>query len=84
MPRIITKKWIEVHDQYGGSYNINEQVIFKTSISHICDYSDSYIVIKGITTVRTENNKAIDGYNIDLILTNILHLLTTYQRLIMY
>ena len=30
--RFITKKWIEVHDQSGGSYNINKQIRFKTSM----------------------------------------------------
>ena len=26
MPRFISKKWIEVHDQSGGSHNINKQI----------------------------------------------------------
>ena len=68
VPSFITKKWIEVHDQY----NINKQVRFKTSMlrSDLCDYSDAYIVVKGTITVQTENNRAIDGYNINLILEN--------------
>ena len=32
MPRCITKKWIEVHVYSGGSYNINKQIRFKTSM----------------------------------------------------
>ena len=42
VPKFITKKWIEVHDQSGGSYNINKQIRFKTSMlqSDLCDYSD--------------------------------------------
>ena len=72
VPRFITKKWIEVHDQSGGSYNINKQIRFKTSMleSDICDYSDAYIVVKGTITVQTENNRVIDGNNRNLILKN--------------
>ena len=43
VPRFITKKWIEVHDQSGGTYNTNKQIRFKTSIlrSDLCDYTNS-------------------------------------------
>ena len=60
IPRFITKKWIETHDQSGGAYNINKQIRFKTSMltSDLCDYSDAYIVAKGIITVS-----ATDGAN---------------------
>ena len=53
VPRFVTKKWIEVHDQSGGSYNTNMQIRFKTSAlrSDLCDYSDAYIVVKRITFV---------------------------------
>ena len=34
----------------------------------LCDYSDACIVVKGVITVQTKNNKAIDGYNRNLIL----------------
>ena len=53
VPRFITKKWIEVHDQSGGAYNINKQIRSKTSMlrSNLCDYSDAYIVVQGIITV---------------------------------
>ena len=49
LPRFITKKWIEVHDQSGGTYNTNKQTRFKTSMlrSDLCDFSDAYIVVKG-------------------------------------
>ena len=48
VPRFITKKWIEVHDQSGEIYNTNKQVRFKTSMlrSILCDYSDAYFVVK--------------------------------------
>ena len=44
VPRFVTKKWVEVHDQSGGSYNNNKkQIRFKTSMlrSDLCDYSDA-------------------------------------------
>ena len=55
VPRFITKKWIEVYDQSGEIYSTNKQIIFKTSMlrSDLCDYSDAYIVVKGIITVST-------------------------------
>ena len=46
VPRFITKKWIEVHGQYGEAYNTNKHIRFKTSMlrSDFCDFNDSYIV----------------------------------------
>ena len=32
VPRFITKKWIEVHDQSGETCNTNRQIRFKTSM----------------------------------------------------
>ena len=63
VPRFISEKWTEVHNQSGGSYNINKH------IWDLCDFSDAYIV-KGTITVQTENNRAIDRYNRNLILKN--------------
>ena len=70
VPRFITNKWIEVDDQSGGSYNINKEIRFKTSMlrSYICDYSDAYIAIKEAITVKLEKDRAIDGFNRNLIL----------------
>ena len=52
VPRFITKKWVEVHDQSGSAddrYKLNKQIRFKTSMlrSDLSDYSDAYIVVKG-------------------------------------
>ena len=60
VPRFVTKKWIEVHDQSGEKYNTNKQIRFKASMlrSDLCDFSDEYIVVKGIITVS-----ARDGAN---------------------
>ena len=67
VPRFITKKCIEVSDQSGGAYSTNKQIRFKTSMlrSDLCDYSEAYIVVKGIVTVsaderdREETNRQI-------------------------
>ena len=52
VPRFITKKWIEVHDQSGSPedrYKPSKQIRFKTSMlrSDLFDFSDAYIVVKG-------------------------------------
>ena len=38
--------------------------------SDLCDYVDASIVVEGKITVETESNRAIDGYNRNLILKN--------------
>ena len=60
VPRFITKKWIEVHDQSGETYNTNKQIRFKTSMlrSDLCDYSDAYIVVKGKIIITNTDNDA--------------------------
>ena len=55
VPRFITKKWVDVHDQSGSAddrYKPNKQNRFKTSMlrSDLCDFGDAYIVVKGMTT----------------------------------
>ena len=65
MPRFITRKWIEVHDQSVNAenrYNPTKQLRFKTSMlrSDLCDYSDAYIVVKGTITVTDPDNAAYD------------------------
>ena len=52
VPRFITKKCIEVHDQSGNSedrYNPSKQIRFKTSMlkPDLCDFSDAYIIVIG-------------------------------------
>ena len=59
VPRFITKKWIKVYDQFGEPFSTNKQIKFKTSIlrSDLCDYSDSYILVKlKITVIEGANN----------------------------
>ena len=52
MPRFITKKWADVHDQSGDAndrYKSNKPIRFKTSMlrSDLCDFINAYIVVKG-------------------------------------
>ena len=62
IPRFITQKWIEVHDQSGETCSTNKQIRFKTPMlrSDLCDYSDAYIVVKGIVTVTSSDNNTYD------------------------
>ena len=62
MSRFITKKWLDVHDQSGGSYDTNKEIKFKKSMlrSGLCDYSDAYIVVRGTIVVIRLDNDAYD------------------------
>ena len=47
VPRFITKKWVEVHDQSSSAeekYKPSKQIRFKTSMlrSDLCDFSNAY------------------------------------------
>ena len=58
VPRFITKKWIEIHDQSGNAeyrYKPSKQIRFKTSMLQpdLCDYSDAYIVLKELLLLQT-------------------------------
>ena len=57
-----TKNWVEINDESRGTYNVNSQMKFKTSMlkSSLCDYSDAYILVKGTITV---NKTAAVGAN---------------------
>ena len=65
VPRWITKKLVEVHDQSGSAddrYKPNKQIRFKTLMlrSDLCDFSDVYIVVKGKITVTDPNDVNYD------------------------
>ena len=65
VPRFIPKKWVKGYDQSGSAddrYKPNKKIRFKTSMlrSALCDYSDVYIVVKGIITVTDPDNDAYD------------------------
>ena len=48
VPRFITKKWEEVHDQ-PDRYKQSKQIRYKTTMlrSNLCNFSDAYIVVTG-------------------------------------
>ena len=63
IPRFITKKWVEVHDQSGSAedrYKPSKQIRFKTSMlrSDLCDFNNVYVVVKGTITVEGGNNNS--------------------------
>ena len=43
-----TKNWVDINDESRGTYNINSQIKFETTMlnSSLCDYSDAYIRVK--------------------------------------
>ena len=47
-----TKNWVEINDESRGTY-VNSQIKFKTTMlkCSLCDYSDAYILVKGIITI---------------------------------
>ena len=55
------KNSVEINDKSRGTYNVNSQITFKTTMlkSSLCDYSDAYILVKGIITVN--NTAAADA-----------------------
>ena len=65
VPRFITKKWIEAHDQSGSAedrYKPSKQTRFKTSMlrSDLRGFSDAYIVVNGTVTVTNPDNNAYE------------------------
>ena len=62
-PNKPTKNWVEINDQSHGTYNVDNQIKFKTSMlrSSLCDYSDAYKLVSKTITVAAlaagrENN----------------------------
>ena len=51
--KFTTKNWVEINDESRGTYNVNSQIKFKTTMlkSSLCDYSDAYILVKGTITI---------------------------------
>ena len=58
LPMYVTKNWREVYYQSEKNYNVNKEIRFKTSMlrSHLCDFSDAYIVVTGNITVTSPDN----------------------------
>ena len=49
-----TNNWVEINDEARGTYNVNSQIKFKTTMlkSSLCDYSDAYILVKETITIE--------------------------------
>ena len=67
-----TKNWVEINDESRGTYNVNSQIKFKTTMlkSSLCNYSDTYIFVKGTITITgagagqaDERNKGVTFIN---------------------
>ena len=60
-----TRNWVEINDESRGNY-ANSDVRFKTTMlrSNLCDYADSYILVKGTITITGAGVNA-DARNAD-------------------
>ena len=49
-----TKNWVEINVESRGTYNVNSQIKFKTTMLKfsLCDYSDAYILVKRTVSVN--------------------------------
>ena len=56
-----TKNWVEINDESRGTYNVNSQIKFKTTMLKfsLCDYSDAYVLVKG--TISVNNTATADA-----------------------
>ena len=54
-----TRNWVEINDESKGNYT-NSEIRFKTTMlrSDLCDYADSYILVKGTITITGAGNDA--------------------------
>ena len=52
--KVKTKNWLETNDESRGTYNVNSQIKFKTTMlkSSLYDYSDAYILVKGTIIIN--------------------------------
>ena len=54
-----TRNWFEMNNESRGNYG-NSDIRFKTAMlrSNLCDYADSYILVKGTITITGEGADA--------------------------
>ena len=55
------KYWLKINYESRGTYSVNSQIKFKTTMlkSSLHDYSDTYILVKG--TIAVNNTDAADA-----------------------
>ena len=62
--KIFDQKWIEVNDLSSSQYSVNKNIRFKSPMlrSGLCDYTDTYTVLKGnivlLVAAANENRKS--------------------------
>ena len=63
--KFTTKNWVEINDESRGTYNANSQIKFKITMLkyNLCDYSDTYILVKGTVTVNNTASADADANN---------------------
>ena len=56
-----TRNWVEINDESRENY-ANSDIRFKTTMlrSNLCDYADSYILVKGTITITGEGDNAVE------------------------
>ena len=61
-PRYVTKKWVDIYDESGGTCNVNKEVRFKTPQlrNDLCDYNEVYTVVAGKINITNPINNAYD------------------------
>ena len=54
-----TRNWVEINDEARGNYT-NNDIRFKTTMlrSNLCDYADSYTLVKGTITITGARDDA--------------------------
>ena len=64
--KFVTEKWVEGNYLSSGHYFINKNIRFKNSQlrSDLCDYSDTYIVLKRIIYIRATANTDTEQNNV--------------------
>ena len=55
-----TKVWVEINDEARGGYITGSDIKFKTTMlkSSLCDYADTYILVKGTITITGAGDDA--------------------------
>ena len=60
-----TRNWVGINDESRGEYSSDKLIRFKTAMlrSSLCDYSDTYILVKGNITVNNTEGAAVNSTN---------------------
>ena len=60
-----TRNWVGINDESRSEYSSDKLIRFKTAMlrSSLCDYSDTYILVKGNITVNNTEGAAVNSTN---------------------